>query len=79
MAHQRLAALRAPGRGMAAVGALEERRFADLLAAVRLGHDLRRGAPQTIADSVQLVHKTPISLIMVYGTYDTYGTSNELL
>ena len=40
MAHQRLAALRTSGGGMAAVGALEQGRLADLLAAVRLGHDL---------------------------------------
>ena len=47
MAHQRLAALRTSGGGMAPVGALEQGRFADLLAAVRLGHDLnsqRNGA-----------------------------------
>ena len=40
MAHQRLAALRTSGGGMVAVGALEQGRLADLLAAVRLGHDL---------------------------------------
>eukprot|EP00438_Fugacium_kawagutii_P008686 Skav210829 [mRNA] locus=scaffold1597:415542:419159:+ [translate_table: standard] len=38
--HERLAVLRASRGGVTAVGAFEERRFADLLARVRLGHDL---------------------------------------